>query len=1049
VSDDPGSYIAKRIVRVGPPLPGLKLSEILVASEDGSEQYVFTYGGRHLRTLDALTGVTKYTFNYDTQNRLISIVDIDSLVTQIQRDSTGKATAIISPYGVRTQLVLDANGYLLQAINPANESRQFTYTDKGLMTSMTDARGSTYTYTYDSLGYLTKDLDPVGGFTAITRAYDSTGYTVTATTAMGKVTKYRADQLRDGSKTFTTTDPNGLKTITTDATNGTATSTAPSGMQAPTEEKPDPRYGMQSPLANLTVKTPAGLQSNVNQFRKVTQMSGTQVTGLTDSVLVNGRVFKTQWYGNQRMRARISPEVRTTFTFFDTKGKVIKDSTSGLAAVIYLYDARGRKIKSNQGGRKTTFEYDSLGRQAKVTDPYGRSARFYYDGAGRLIRTVAQDSSEVLFAYDRNNNLTAITPSGKPEHTFDYSAVDLETTYTPPFAGDSSRSTSRIYTLDREVCQILRPDRLNMTFFYGGDNSLAGQPKRISYDRGTMTFLYDTTKGSMVGIILPGGDSLLYSYDSQLLKKARWTGPVKGDIAFAYNSDMQVMTERLNSTDSVNFLYDKDGLLKAAGVMKLLYATNNNLLLADTVGNVVTDYGYNTFGELVSQTSRINSTVLYQVSFSSDSLGRIEQKTETTQIGTNRFNYTYDASGRLFNVARNDTVISIYTYDPSGNRLTHTTPTKADSGLYDAQDRLLSYGGVQFVYSNYGDLIAKITPNSEGIADTTHYIYDAFGNLLNVRAADGTTIEYAVDGQNRRVAKIANGTFTKRWLYSDDLRIVAELDSANQIVSRFVYATRRNVPEYMIRRGVTYRLSKDHIGSVRYVVDAQTGAIAQQLDYDEFGNVLLDSNPGFQPFAYAGGLFDVQTKLVRFGARDYDASVGRWTSKDPILFRSGSSNHYAYASNNPVNFTDADGTAEFNVAQSMGIVACFAALTDYLATLVEISAGGKMNVSQVASLYLDTWGMFAGAANVTVYAERAGAPRLATDPFTGLAENLGLPKIGLNLTEALAYGVGIGLLAHVDNKVKAIVLALDYTLAAYAIGKFFWEGERDLGRGGQ
>ena len=47
----------------------------------------------------------------------------------------------------------------------------------------------------------------------------------------------------------------------------------------------------------------------------------------------------------------------------------------------------------------------------------------------------------------------------------------------------------------------------------------------------------------------------------------------------------------------------------------------------------------------------------------------------------------------------------------------------------------------------------------------------------------------------------------------------------------------------------------------------------QRLDYDAFGQVLLDTNPGFQPFGFAGGLYDEQTKLVRFGARDYDGEV--------------------------------------------------------------------------------------------------------------------------------------------------------------------------------
>ena len=52
----------------------------------------------------------------------------------------------------------------------------------------------------------------------------------------------------------------------------------------------------------------------------------------------------------------------------------------------------------------------------------------------------------------------------------------------------------------------------------------------------------------------------------------------------------------------------------------------------------------------------------------------------------------------------------------------------------------------------------------------------------------------------------------------------------------------------------------------------------QEIDYDELGNVTNDTSPGLTPFGFAGGLYDKDTGLVRFGARDYDASVGRWTS---------------------------------------------------------------------------------------------------------------------------------------------------------------------------
>jgi RHS repeat-associated protein len=110
----------------------------------------------------------------------------------------------------------------------------------------------------------------------------------------------------------------------------------------------------------------------------------------------------------------------------------------------------------------------------------------------------------------------------------------------------------------------------------------------------------------------------------------------------------------------------------------------------------------------------------------------------------------------------------------------------------------------------------------------------------------------------------------------------------------------------MLRAGVPFRLLKDQLGSVRLVVNATTGVVAQRLDYDEFGRVLQDTAPGFQPFGFAGGLYDPDTGLVRFGARDYDPETGRWAAKDPTGFR-GAQNLYAYCGDDPINRVDPDG----------------------------------------------------------------------------------------------------------------------------------------------
>jgi RHS repeat-associated protein len=244
-----------------------------------------------------------------------------------------------------------------------------------------------------------------------------------------------------------------------------------------------------------------------------------------------------------------------------------------------------------------------------------------------------------------------------------------------------------------------------------------------------------------------------------------------------------------------------------------------------------------------------------------------------------------------------------YAYD--SNRITRTIGVSVDTGTYDDQDRLLTYGSIAYVYSRNGVLEQKVYAS-----DTTQYGYDVFGNLKRVRLPNGDSITYIIDGTNRRVGKKRNGAFVKGFIYQNQLKLVAEVDSVGNVASRFIYGSNGIVPDQMIWNDTTYRIISDHLGSPRLVVNTTTGEVAQRMDYDEFGNVNYDSNPGFQPFGFAGGLYDHETNLVRFGARDYSSLSGTWTAKDPTGFKAGPTNLYAYVSNDPVNYLDRDGLAE-------------------------------------------------------------------------------------------------------------------------------------------
>ena len=183
-----------------------------------------------------------------------------------------------------------------------------------------------------------------------------------------------------------------------------------------------------------------------------------------------------------------------------------------------------------------------------------------------------------------------------------------------------------------------------------------------------------------------------------------------------------------------------------------------------------------------------------------------------------------------------------------------------------------------------------------------------------------------------------NGTYEYKLLYSGQLSPIARLNDEDRVVEEYVYGTRVNVPEYMIKDGRKYRFITDHRGSVRMVVDTHDGTVMQRTDYDEFGLIIdEDLAENWTPvlFGYAGGLQDRDTGLIRFGARDYDPMVGRWTSKEPLGFN-GSDNFYVYAENDPVNKVDPDGLEPRGVLEDNSYL-----FWDYLIDLMRVTKNSE------------------------------------------------------------------------------------------------------------
>ena len=251
--------------------------------------------------------------------------------------------------------------------------------------------------------------------------------------------------------------------------------------------------------------------------------------------------------------------------------------------------------------------------------------------------------------------------------------------------------------------------------------------------------------------------------------------------------------------------------------------------------------------------------------------------------------YTYDNARRLI-AAQGDSTES-YAYDAAGNI------TQFDSG-----------SSTTFAVNNLNQIVS---------ADSTGYVYDANGNLLD----DGVNT-YTWDGADRLV-QITNkqSGHTSQFAYDGFSRRVSDTETdsgASPVVTRLLWCgetpcEKRDGSDAVLARyygqgelqsGQALYYAQDQVGSVVAVVDS-TGKVIGRLSYDSYGNI-TSSNGTLPDFRYAGLYYHQASGLHLATYRAYDAKIGRWTSRDPIR-EAGEINLYTYVLNNPINLIDPFG----------------------------------------------------------------------------------------------------------------------------------------------
>lgn len=893
------------------------------------ELYVFDLTGKHIKTQSELTGFTKFTMTYGAEGKVSKITDSFGNEIIFNRNSLGQLTKIISPYGYETNVILNSNGFVQQVLNPLNESTSIEYyPSSDLMKRFVLPGGKVSDFTYTPLGRLVSDKNNLG-MSSVFQLNKNSGIT-TQTSSMGRVTQYRAFRNTEDSYIAIKTSSLGntyISAIDDDYVSGSSDDfyfneniniddiRFGTLKQVPLVE----RYGFlgkEKIVKNYSYET---IPSSVN-----TPFSFEKIIYRTHVVLKNINLFMTSSFDRLTKK----------FTIEDTSSVVRKVQIDEFERVVshqyandnpwqIFYNQRGEISEVKQGSSKGyNFTYNTLGHVTKMTDLLGREHNYSYDITGRVTQQIFPDGRLVIFGYNSDGKITSVTPPGRDPHLLRLDFDGKLSEYKPPLLGGYEYSTKYYYNLDMQLESISRAQSHDIVFDYEENGRLRGI-KAEGLEQG-YTYVPKTEVPKQIesfdGIRTSYEYGDFFSINSVDQKAINWWHRISWNRDGLGRPQNRFTSAQFSHNPvSVNYSYDKLNL-SALGPMNFKYNNISRRVEETSIENIRDYYIYDSNGDLFSyQAKYIDAQnvekILYSYTLNRNIMGLVVGKTESLLQDANTYIYEYDTSSRLIGVIKNGMQQGMYNYDFNGNRISGSIGNAPFVASFDSQDRILNFSNITYRHHPNGEMVER----SRGALPSDHFKYNALGQMKSIHLSTGKTVDYELDSNGNRVFVKIDQESVFQNIYEANDRIAVQFDHKTKTVKEFFYSSDISSPEIMRYKDQYYRFIKDHLGSPRLVVNTKTGQIAQRMDYDVWGRVIENTNIGFQPYGFAGGLYDDVSQLVKFGARDYDPEVGRWTSKDPILFGGGDINLYGYVFNDPVNFIDDNGLSAKDVSRIKGV----------------------------------------------------------------------------------------------------------------------------------
>ena len=926
-STDPnGSSLAQTMTNTYTPATGAPVTEEVTKTQ--------------VTTGSTPTYDTTATYYDPARDEAIKKIDITGLETDETYDALGRLTAVWEPNESKAAGAAPNLEY----------SYALSTTGPSVITSSTLQDDGSYSVAetlYDAMMRSRETQSTAESSTTVVSdtQYDSHGWTVSTNNSYNvagvpTTTLVKASPVTIPDTTVTDYDGQGRADLTTDEHDGVQTSTSITAYAGDRSTVIPPTGGVtQTTYTNALNQT-----TETDQYTSAPTVSGTSATGYT----VTGGITTATKYtytpgGDQQTVTDPDGSVWTdTYDLQDQETKAV-DPDTGTST--FTYDAAGNKVTATDGRNDTLdYTYDLLDRELTETD-----AATGFENASWLYDTlqVGQPTSSTRYVPGVTGGYTVATTGytalGKPtgtKITLPASEAPLPTTYTTT-VGYSVNAELETSQTDPKAAGLL-----GETIDYGYDsldNPTTTQSTLWTYVGGQVYDDYGLIAKTTLGPSTnPAYET--YAYDDQTkrltdsqISRTQAPGPLVDDTSYTYDASGNPLT----STD----LQEETGTT-VTDTQCFNYNALDELTEAWTAAGACPAEGQ----DPTSASVAANPTAYWQ-SYAYDAAG--DRTTETDhavdgQTGDTTTSYK-DGGATSCSATANQphTLTQTTTTGPAG---TSTTAFCSDAAG-DTTSRTSTTGAAQSIAWNDEGDISSVTQGSS----VTGYVYDANGNLLIRRDPTQTTL-FAGD------TEIVENTSVTPHVLAGGIRSYTDGPSGAQV------AVRSTLPG----GGVDYSFADPH-GSSTMEMDVNTQALTRQ-ELTPYGQERGGASATWvdQTRGFLNKPVDATTGYTDLGAREYDPTLGRFISADP-LFESSDPEQlagYTYSGDNPILHDDPSGRSWWgSITHVVNTVAQVAQVVAPVLNVVAVATAavpGLDVITATAASIADTVNVVASVAQAAV-----------------------------------------------------------------------------------